>query len=182
MVKKILMIILTLSFILISSGCLEQLSGKTTDDTSITETDPVATGSMLIKSVPLAADVYVNGKKRGITPLLLTDLKEGKYKVKIVKENHKDFKKTIIVRHGEKTNVITKLRALYGHLKVKSTPTGAEVFLDGVKKGDTPLIFKDLKPGKYDLIVTKDGYISYNEEVVIKRGRTKNIKTGLEQL
>jgi len=57
-----------------------------------------------------------------------------------------------------------------GGLAVTSTPAGAAVYLNGVKKGTTPLTVQPLAAGSYDLRVTLDGYRDYTSPVTITSG------------
>ncbi|MGC4117151.1 MAG: PEGA domain-containing protein [Myxococcales bacterium] len=43
-------------------------------------------------------------------------------------------------------------------IKVVADPSGAEVLVDGVRRGQTPLVLKDLPRGRHTVEVRKDGY------------------------
>jgi hypothetical protein len=44
-----------------------------------------------------------------------------------------------------------------GSLRVRSTPPGVEVLVDGTTRGVTPLIIADLVPGRHDVVLTGEG-------------------------
>ncbi len=54
-----------------------------------------------------------------------------------------------------------------GKLMVDSTPPGAQVYINGEYRGNTPLPYTELKPGVYRLRVQLDGYESKEENVEI---------------
>jgi len=58
-----------------------------------------------------------------------------------------------------------------GRLLVRSTPTGARVFVDGRDEGRTPIAVRDLTPGVHRLRVLHDGYIMEERRVVISPSR-----------
>jgi len=58
-----------------------------------------------------------------------------------------------------------------GRLLVRSTPTGARVFVDGRESGRTPAALRDLARGSHRVRVTQDGYVTAERRVVITRSR-----------
>jgi eukaryotic-like serine/threonine-protein kinase len=64
-------------------------------------------------------------------------------------------------------------------IDVISDPPGAEVLVDGVVKGRTPLRLSDLDPGSYDFEVRKDGYNSYKKTVPLESASDYTMKVNL---
>ena len=58
-----------------------------------------------------------------------------------------------------------------GSMKVKSTPAGAFVYLNGAWKGSTPMNIDGLSPGSVGLKVVLDGYESVEDTVQIEAGK-----------
>jgi serine/threonine protein kinase len=58
-----------------------------------------------------------------------------------------------------------------GGVILKTTPTGATVTLGGTEAGKSPVTFKGIRPGKYPLRITLEGYVSVEREVEIKAGQ-----------
>ncbi len=54
-----------------------------------------------------------------------------------------------------------------GSLYINSSPQGAQIYLEGVYKGLTPLTINNLPSGSYQLTLTKSGYIPYEQFVTI---------------
>jgi len=46
-------------------------------------------GSLVIKTTPPGASVWLDGKERGVSPLTLTDLRAGGHQAKVTKEGYK---------------------------------------------------------------------------------------------
>jgi formylglycine-generating enzyme required for sulfatase activity len=62
-----------------------------------------------------------------------------------------------------------------GSVKVKSTPAGAKVYVNGVQKGVTPVTISGIPPGSSDLKVALDGYEGAGDIVEIQAGREETL-------
>lgn len=69
-------------------------------------------------------------------------------------------------------NVIGKVVPQYGNIKVTSSPSYAEVYLDGAYRGKTPITLSNVKVGKHTIKVTKKDYYNYSEMVQVKGSST----------
>lgn len=67
-------------------------------------------GSLLIKSDPYGASVYIDDSYRGVTPLTLTGIQEGLYDLVITKSGYSDYSEYVEVKADEKKTVNTKLQ------------------------------------------------------------------------
>ena len=54
-----------------------------------------------------------------------------------------------------------------GTVDVKSTPAGAEVFIDNISVGKTPMSFSKLIPGKHQVNIKHEGYYDFESSVDI---------------
>ncbi len=62
-----------------------------------------------------------------------------------------------------------------GALFISSTPSGAEVLLNGKLQGRTPLTVRELEPGDYEVVLRKDGYQDVSIAVSVKPRLTSAI-------
>ncbi len=74
------------------------------------------------------------------------------------------------------------LKPKYGSLVVKTTPSGATVFLDGKQRGLTTISIGDLKSGGHQVRVVKDGYAESAQQVQVMPYSTENIHLTLKPL
>lgn len=58
-----------------------------------------------------------------------------------------------------------------GRLLVRSTPSGANVEVDGVARGVTPLALRDLDLGAREITVTRRGYVPEERRIVLTKAR-----------
>lgn len=92
-------------------------------------------------------------------------------------------------RLGADKVIIAAIRQAYaegeikkGSLYVDSTPSGSEVFVDGLYRGNTPLHIDHLLPGKINLKVGRlEGYKDYESEIAIQSNKMVTVKIPLER-
>jgi len=65
-------------------------------------------------------------------------------------------------------------------ITITSSPSGAQVYVSGSYKGDTPLDLTGMyAPGSYQLEIRKDGYVSWTGSLVVKTGETTSVTATL---
>lgn len=82
-----------------------------------------AGGSVSVQSDPKVADVYINGVKKGVTPLQLT-LPAGDYEVRVAGNRYTAFEKKIQIHSGESATVDARLN--WQRAKPKPSATSVE--------------------------------------------------------
>jgi len=71
----------------------------------------LAKGSIMITSDPPECTVYVNSREEGVTPLLLKDLADDIYEVRVQKANYSTYRKTVEVAGGERVELHVRLQS-----------------------------------------------------------------------
>ena len=66
-------------------------------------------GEADINSTPAMADIYIDGKKMGQTPQMVSDLLVGQHQVRISKQGYSDYNSTLTVKEGETSMLTAKL-------------------------------------------------------------------------
>lgn len=122
-----------------------------------------------------AARVYLNGEARGKTP--------AAFPVKIDRDNtvtlkHSEFLEYSVVlkardmRRGDDVTLDAVMTEKPAYLSFTSDPAGAEVLVDGVKKGVTPLEKIKVSRGTHGYEVFKNGYAVQNGEIKAVGGQS----------
>jgi serine/threonine protein kinase len=126
-------------------------------------------GLMVINSVPEGADVYIDNKYEGITPIK-QEILPGTYKIRIKKgPDYKEIADEMKVKAGETSSKHYALDAAY-FLEIKTIPDGAEVSIGGDYKGKTPLKL-ELASSKCRLKIEKGReYSSIDESLTLNPG------------
>lgn len=136
--------------------------------------DPI-TGLFLVHSEPTGVEVTVDGAARGKTPLLITDLPIGYYRVGFSKPGFiaKEINLSVTDRIPRKVDV--SLTSDFAALVIDSTPEGATVTLNGANRGVTPLTIERIPTGDSELSVAAQGYHAYKESVKLSAGDRQHI-------
>ena len=69
-----------------------------------------------------------------------------------------------------------------GSIQVNSSPSGAQVFLDGRDTGQvTNTTLTGISPGSHEIEVSKEGYVDYTETVSVASGQTARVEATLSK-
>lgn len=127
----------------------------------------------IISTNPPGASIYVNDVNTGvITPAQLNDLKSKEtVEIGLHLEGYKFWKMKITPQPDRPSEISVALQPEYGRLKIESRPTGAEVWINNERFGQTPMMREEIKPGSIlSIEVRKEGFVSKNEQVRIGAG------------
>ncbi len=125
-----------------------------------------------VSSYPTEAEVYVDGEKKGLTPITINDLPLGEHFVEVTKENFTTWSQKIEVNEYKVIQLFANLQAVSASISVDSDPEGATVYLNGKSEGVTPLKIENLDAGDYLLKIEKSGFAPYTEKITISKGET----------
>lgn len=120
--------------------------------------------SLELTSTPSNATVALDGKYVGETPLILNNILVGNHTVTVTKQGFSKVEKTIELKEEIENNISVVLPNTK-EVSITSNPTIADVYIDGVYKGVTPLKTV-LSYGEHMIRFIKDGY--YKVEKTIK--------------
>jgi serine/threonine protein kinase len=132
-----------------------------------------------IVSVPAGAQVSVDQKlQNGVTPLRISGLEASrKYELRVQLSGYQPWEATYQASPGAVRHIAV-LKAITGEVHVASEPSGADVWLDGVPIGKTPLTVSSISVGRK--VRLRVGYIGYQEvrrEVTVEES---NLRTSLK--
>ena len=134
------------------------LAGGITTVASPASTPVTGTGMVKILSEPMGAEIFIQGKARGRTPLEITDIAPGSYGVKAVSAGYQSEEKKVIINQGRKAVVTFYLdvEATKAKLYVTTSPLGCKVKILNI----APVFYNgiELDKGRYKLEVSKPGY------------------------
>jgi hypothetical protein len=142
-----------------------------------TPVPPSGYGSIYVESSPSGAQVYFNGNYRGLAPLTINQVWPGSYTIGAELNGYHPFSTTTTVYQGRQSNVLCSLSRLVtsGALYILSTPSNADVTLDGDYKGRTPLTLNDLAATTHVLQLDHAGYYDWKSTVEVPAGGTRTI-------
>ncbi len=153
-----------------------------------------ASGDLDVFSSPAGASVYLNGGYQGETrtsgPLYITGLSPGSYTVLMKKSGYLDYTTATKVEAGSTVQVSAALdpasaSPTIASADIFSQPSGADVFINNVYKGFTPLSLDNVPvdPLKtYSIEIRMAGYNPYSTTGALKAGQNVVINTVLTPL
>ena len=141
-------------------------------------------GGIKITSSPEGASVQFDEKEAGQTPLVLSDLKPGEYRITISLEGYNPSEERVTVSAGEITDLDISLSEIpqKGSLGISTNVLHANVYLNGRRIGQTPLPSQNLDPNKYKVRISKKGYSDWDKMVEVKAGEKQIIQAELEKV
>ena len=121
-----------------------------------------------IDTKPSEAEIFIDGKNIGLTPLDL-DIMEGQHTLEIKKNGFKNFTTEIAVKAKE--NIVLELfnlSLLDSKINIISNPKEASVNINSIYRGLTPLEL-ELEPlVSHTISLAKPGFKSISENIVLK--------------
>ena len=112
-------------------------------------------GSLDVVSTPMFSDVVINGKHYGTTPTTIENLLIGDYDVTISKDGCASVSRKVTIADGQLSSIEVDLPQGREY-KITSDQAGDIVYIDGVKRGVTPLAVS-MSFGNHEVELRRDG-------------------------
>jgi len=144
---------------------------------------PISLGRLIVESKPKGANIYLDGKNLGITPYD-GRVPTGTHSLTLELEGYQRYSIEVNISPNKTTRIDVKLKPIIvnGIFYVTSNPSGGDVFINGFRKGVTPLTVSGLTPGSYQITVIKAGYETFVAYFEIFSGETTNVYAQLYQI
>lgn len=144
----------------------------------------VIPGQMAIDSTPQGAQVQIDGRTDAswVTPVTLSGLAPGQHSITVSKAGFASDSRTIDITSGSKSFVQTHLSQLVATLSVTSTPSGANVYVDGKDIGKLTPAQVPVEKGQHIVLVRKSGYIDETTNAQFVLGQTVSFSPSLRAL
>ena len=137
--------------------------------------------AVYIETEPLDANVDIGAALK----LKLANrylIRPGAYDLGLSAPGYRPLRETLDVSEEAAQHYIYRLEKLPGHLLVDSgRVTGAEVLIDGISKGETPVAVRDLPAGDYIVEIRVERYFPFRTEVTLEGlDREQSVSADLE--
>jgi serine/threonine-protein kinase len=143
----------------------------------------IIAGQLSIDSNPQGAQVQLDGNASGVTPFNMASLTPGQHTVVISKPGYSTETRSVNVASGGRSALSIQLAQLAAAVAANSTPSGAEVWIDGKDSGrTTPAQITLSKPGNHTFVFKKDGYLDETASANLQTGQTMQIAPTLRAL
>jgi serine/threonine protein kinase len=115
------------------------------------------TGTLNVSSSPAGAQVFIDGVKKGVTPLSVV-LNPGPHMMELQGAGEPRSLPVTITAGAQMSQYIElpKAASASGQLLVRTEPAGAQIAVDDVARGPSPVTVDDLSAGEHVVTVTSD--------------------------
>ncbi|MBP5531970.1 MAG: PEGA domain-containing protein [Lentisphaeria bacterium] len=137
------------------------------------------TGTLLLESVPEGAKILIDGVEAGATPARV-ERAEGRYRIRFESPGCVPAECSVTLGRGKVETVRRQLAMKPARLTVESLPEGAEVLLDGEKRGITPCSIENLTAGRHLVRVSLALHEPAERELKLVAGSSETIRFNLE--
>ena len=163
------------------------------------------TGSMTVRSTPSGANVTVNGRWRGRTPLTLPNLPFARYDVRVVRSGYASARESVTLSAAEPSRQLAlrlppqppaarqartpppaarpePAATFTSSIYVDSRPRGARVFVDGKPVGVTPLTVPEVRVGTHVVRLELPDHRIWTTSERVVSGRQSRVTGSLERI
>jgi len=162
-------------------------------------------GRILVRSSPAGARVDVDGEPQGMTPTAIRNLTHGPHRIRLTLAGYGVEERRITISSAQPAQSLvidlepTRIASVgtdrprppaarsvlvsgfSGALHVESRPDGAEVFVDGVAKGLTPLVIGQIEAGEHVVRLERSGFRRWSASVRVVTGARNRVTASLEK-
>jgi hypothetical protein len=142
------------------------------------------TGSLIISSYPLGADIFLDNKYIGKATrnIILENVVTGIHYVEWGMDHYKNCSKIIDIEQGKIVGAHCDLIAKLGNIVVKSDPAGASIILDSTVRGKTSMTITDVLEGSHTVTLRYPGYYNCILPVTVEDMMTVSLQCILEEI
>jgi hypothetical protein len=146
------------------------------------------TGSVLVSSNIVGAEVLVDGRRVDTAPALVEGLVVGSHALEVRAKGYLAENQTVAVEAGKTVKLTVLLKpdeqtvvASGGTLQILASHKDVEVFVDGQSRGKAPVKVEGLAEGSHVVEGRRAGFDSAEKTVAVKKGELQTIKLALKE-
>ncbi|MBI2994605.1 MAG: PEGA domain-containing protein [Gammaproteobacteria bacterium] len=134
-------------------------------------------GHLAVDTGPvMGAEVFVDGKSRGKTPVTIRDLAHGRHQVRITADRYAPHEESVEMEGLDKSQSLkVTLAPAWADVTLKSEPAGAEVLVDDQPAGVTPVTAPIIE-GTHSVRVRSPGYKDWQKELRVAAGEPQSLE------
>jgi hypothetical protein len=159
-------------------------------------------GGLLVHSDPSGARVTVDGELRGVTPAVIRGLDFGNHSVEVIGSGRAPWRTQVALTPERPSRALEATLAdagsfargsssapqavptagiSSGALRISSSPSQAQVFVDGALVGRTPMLMSGVNPGVREVRIESPGYQAWTGSVTVTAGERSSVAASLRQ-
>ncbi len=137
-----------------------------------------ANARLLVNTIPRGANVTVNGRYRGQSPVNLSLSPDINYEIGMSKAGYGVAARKIRLQAAASEEITVDLTARTGRVTVRSYPSDATVYVDGRSRG-TGTVTLNLSSAPHRIEVRRQGYESYSRSITPRPGYPQTVQIRL---
>ena len=157
-----------------------------------------------MRSTPPGAQLFVDGRPSGRTPITVRELARGPHRLEVTRDGYTPIEHRVVITQSRPSQfVMLRLRRahaaqataaaapvrlatavgdrLKGSLDIDSRPPGAKVFVDGRLVGTTPMLASAVSSGDHAIGLELEGYRRWSSSVRIASNEKTRVTASLER-
>lgn len=144
-------------------------------------------GFITIRTEPTGAKIFVDDVLVGETPYVTKKISFGLHAIRLDKKGYESYSEVILIEKENPSNnqldglKLQKERERWGNLSIASVPSGADISIDGMNYGKTPVGPFELQVGRHTVSFSCFGFENTEEIVEIKDGETEELMVNLKE-
>lgn len=140
----------------------------------------IINGYLTLNSAPPDAEVRLNGKLIGRTPLERYELAPGLYDV-MFQLDGQQREETLRIAGGA-TTTYTHVFEGFGALTIRTTSSSCDISVNGKFVGKSPLTVEGLSAGEYAIVISKEGFHTVEKTVTLAQGERQELFITIRRL
>ncbi len=127
-------------------------------------------GQLTLETVPPGAEVWIDGRALGRTPLSGAFLRPGRHELLLRLDRHEASTQSLVIEAGSTQHQRVILYPRYETIRIETEPAGAEVeLLPTSHRGIAPFTL-ELSSGAYTLVLRKEGFVEQRRPLQVVGG------------
>jgi len=140
------------------------------------------TAYLYVATDPGWATIFINGRRAGKGTAMLTRKKGSPFvKIKITAPNREMISGWLRLTPKKVLKIRAKMSRKGGNLTILTSPEGANITVDGVESGSTPVTVNALEPGPH-MVELHSGEWQWKARLLVKAGKTNVISMEIPEM
>tara|TARA_Y100000389_G_C17467844_1_gene527344 strand:+ start:4160 stop:6586 length:2427 start_codon:yes stop_codon:yes gene_type:complete len=140
-----------------------------------------ADANLLVKTIPKGANITVNERYRGQSPLSLSLSPDTDYKIGISKAGYGVTSRNLRLQSASNKSITVDLSTREGIVNLDVSPKDATIFVDGSSRGTGKKIIR-LSSAPHKIIVKRKGYRDWSTVITPRPGYPQSLTVKLKSL
>ncbi|MCQ2313924.1 MAG: SUMF1/EgtB/PvdO family nonheme iron enzyme [Bacteroidales bacterium] len=134
------------------------------------------TATLVIKTSPSDAVVYIDDEQVGVGYGSKAVSIGAEHRYKVESQYYYPKEDVVMFEVNEKKEIVVNLEPAFGFVTVKTTPSGADVYVDDKLVGRTPYLSEIIGLGMHKITVNKEGYETDVKRVNINLNKEETLE------